>query len=194
MSLFAKLRALITPASASFKRAGTIVAGVETVTIGGIEHVVQKAASELPTLAHFGAALIPQAIGGSMFGKIKLAIGVLCGFVILGLALSMQVYRSQAIAAKGKLALAEQSVSILETANKSQTVALNTLKVQRMADDALLVSLHQSLEGIRVQGESITQQVESLARDNAKVSDYLRTHVPDELRRVLNQRGSPRAR
>jgi hypothetical protein len=56
------------------------------------------------------------------------------------------------------------------------------------ADQEATAGLQREVDGLEVEAVAHRKQLDDLERDNAEVRDLLRQRLPDDLKRVLNQR------
>jgi len=113
---------------------------------------------------------------------------VLVGAISLALILfSLQAY-SQWIQMGADLELANGRIALLQSASEANVKTIQDLQDQQLRDAAALTGLAEDLEAIRRKAGETQKAVKNLEVTDESVNTYLRQHVPDSLRRVLNDR------
>lgn len=113
---------------------------------------------------------------------------VLVGAISLALILfSLQAY-SQWIQMGADLELANGRIALLQSASETNVKTIQDLQDQQLRDAAALTSLAEDLEAIRRKAGETQKAVKNLEVTDESVNTYLHQHVPDSLRRVLNDR------
>lgn len=113
---------------------------------------------------------------------------VLVGAISLALILfSLQAY-SQWIQMGTDLELANGRIALLQSASETNVKTIQDLQDQQLRDAAALTGLAEDLEAIRRKAGETQKAVKNLEVTDESVNTYLRQHVPDSLRRVLNNR------
>lgn len=113
---------------------------------------------------------------------------VLVGAISLALILfSLQAY-SQWIQMGADLELANGRIALLQSASETNVKTIQDLQDQQLRDAAALTGLAEDLEAIRRKAGETQKAVKNLEVTDESVNTYLRQHVPDSLRRVLNDR------
>lgn len=113
---------------------------------------------------------------------------VLVGAISLALILfSLQAY-SQWIQMGADLELANGRIALLQSASETNVKTIQDLQDQQLRDAAALTGLAEDLEAIRRKAGETQKAVKTLEVTDESVNTYLRQHVPDSLRRVLNDR------
>lgn len=113
---------------------------------------------------------------------------VLVGAISLALILfSLQAY-SQWIQMGTDLELANGRIALLQSASETNVKTIQDLQDQQLRDAAALTSLAEDLEAIRRKAGETQKAVKNLEVTDESVNTYLHQHVPDSLRRVLNNR------
>lgn len=113
---------------------------------------------------------------------------VLVGAISLALILfSLQAY-SQWIQMGTDLELANGRIALLQSASETNIKTIQDLQDQQLRDAAALTGLAEDLEAIRRKAGETQKAVKNLEVTDESVNTYLRQHVPDSLRRVLNDR------
>lgn len=113
---------------------------------------------------------------------------VLVGAISLTLILfSLQAY-SQWIQMGADLELANGRIALLQSASETNVKTIQDLQDQQLRDAAALTSLAEDLEAIRRKAGETQKAVKNLEVTDESVNTYLHQHVPDSLRRVLNDR------
>lgn len=97
-------------------------------------------------------------------------------------------YRGEAIEAAGERDRAKTELATAVAVNASQKAAIERLTAFREMDDKLLVELQDKLSALATQTQRTTDAVRDLETTSADVKAYLSSPVPDDLRRVLNNR------
>ncbi len=113
---------------------------------------------------------------------------VLVGAISLALILfSLQAY-SQWIQMGADLELANGRIALLQSASETNVKTIQDLQDQQLRDAVALTGLAEDLEAIRRKAGETQKAVKNLEVTDESVNTYLRQHVPDSLRRVLNDR------
>ncbi len=113
---------------------------------------------------------------------------VLVGAISLALILfSLQAY-SQWIQMGADLELANGRIALLQSASEANVKTIQDLQDQQLRDAAALTGLAEDLEAIRRKAGETQKAVKTLEVTDESVNTYLHQHVPDSLRRVLNDR------
>lgn len=113
---------------------------------------------------------------------------VLVGAISLALILfSLQAY-SQWIQMGADLELANGHIALLQSASETNVKTIQDLQDQQLRDAVALTGLAEDLEAIRRKAGETQKAVKNLEVTDESVNTYLRQHVPDSLRRVLNDR------
>lgn len=113
---------------------------------------------------------------------------VLVGAISLALILfSLQAY-SQWTQMTADLELANGRIALLQSASETNIKTIQDLQDQQLRDAAALTGLAEDLEAIRRKAGETQKAVKNLEVTDESVNTYLRQHVPDSLRRVLNDR------
>lgn len=113
---------------------------------------------------------------------------VLVGAISLALILfSLQAY-SQWIQMGADLELANGRIALLQSASETNVKTIQDLQDQQLRDAAALTGLAEDLEAIRRKAGETQKAIKNLEVTDESVNTYLRQHVPDSLRRVLNDR------
>lgn len=97
-------------------------------------------------------------------------------------------YRGEAIEAAGARDKAMGELATALAVNASQKAAIDRLTAFRDMDDKLMVELQDKLSQLATQTQRTTDAVRDLETTSADVKAYLSSPVPDDLRRVLNNR------
>lgn len=116
---------------------------------------------------------------------IKLAIIALIGCVFLSISGLMLWYRGNAIKAEGERDTAKANLATALAVNTANDAALKALTAGRAIDDKLLVELQGRLQSLAATTDSAFTAVRQLEKTNATVADYMRTVLPDDLKRLL---------
>lgn len=113
---------------------------------------------------------------------------VLVGAISLALILfSLQAY-SQWIQMGADLELANGRIALLQSASETNVKTIQDLQDQQLRDAAALTGLAEDLEAVRRKAGETQKAIKNLEVTDESVNTYLRQHVPDSLRRVLNDR------
>lgn len=113
---------------------------------------------------------------------------VLVGAISLALILfSLQAY-SQWTQMTADLELANGRIALLQSASETNIKTIQDLQDQQLRDAAALAGLAEDLEAIRRKAGETQKAIKNLEVTDESVNTYLRQHVPDSLRRVLNDR------
>lgn len=109
---------------------------------------------------------------------------VLLAAVVLGLFFVYHKWTSL----KGDLKLAESHLELIQQVNLSNQKTIRELEEQRRRDSAALLGLATDVDAIRRTTGATYSAIENLGATNEAVNDYLQRPVPDELRRLLDER------
>ena len=121
-------------------------------------------------------------------------IGIIGVLAVVGVGLAAMAYlhiRSQdrEIRAKAE-AIGSMRAQVRTMTQINQQWADWAFKQQKIteADQEATAGLQREVDGLEVEAVAHRKQLDDLERDNAEVRDLLRQRLPDDLKRVLNQR------
>lgn len=101
-------------------------------------------------------------------------------------------YRGQAIAAHATLETTQQKLEVAEAANAAQQRAIETLSQVRAQNERIITQLFNEVSLIHQKVTETATGINSLKETNEQVRDYLNATIPDDLRRLLNERDRDR--
>lgn len=117
----------------------------------------------------------------------RLIIMGIVALAIAGLTATMFYYRAEAATAAADAAQARANLAVAEDANRAQEETIGRLRASEAANAKAIAEFVDQLEAINKAVADTNESVDNLEKSNATVAEYLRTAVPDDLRKLLDR-------